>query len=193
MKTWHKRAIIIIVIIGIIVCVKSCIDKKDADITLAYIGEGFVDRVAFDENKDELLNVCTDVNSDGEKCVEIMEISFNQSLSPADKDNSDKKLANALGAGVARVYFIEEKYVMANASKGVFEPLDNLGDGFKNSNGEVVAINITGNEKLAKMGIDTDKDLYLAVRVVSEMDIVLDKNIDKKHKMAMDIAEYILS
>lgn len=192
MKTWHKIALVIIVIVGILISIKSCVDKKTSDITLAYIGESFVDRELFDKSVTDLSSVCTDVNSDGEVIIDIMEISFNDSLSEADKQNSESKLTNAIGAGVARVYFIEEKYLINNASSGFFADLSQLGEGFKNASGETVAISIKGNEKVASLGIDTSKNIYLAVRIVSEIDAVMDKNIEKKHSMAMDIAEYIL-
>lgn len=192
MKKWHKIALIIIVVVGVLVSIKSCVDKKDADITLAYIGDGFVNRELYEENVKLLQDICTDINSDGEVNIGLMEISFNEALSQADKQNSDSRLANAVGAGAARVYFIEEKYVISNASSGVFEDLSQLGDGFKNAAGEVVAINIQGNERAKMLGIDTEDEIYLALRLVSEMDTVTDKHIGKRHAMAWDIAEYIL-
>ncbi|MGM9551413.1 MAG: hypothetical protein ACI3XA_04075 [Clostridia bacterium] len=192
MKKWQKIIVAVIVIFGVIVCVKSCSDKKEADIILAYIGSDFVDYNAFDENSASLEEVCIDVNGDGEKIVEVMEISFNNSLNQADLQNSSQKMARAVGAGVARVYLLEESFVINNASKGVFCDLSALGDGFKNSDGEVVAINVEGNKKVEKMGINT-KNLYMAVRIVSEIDTVSDKNIDLKHQCAMNIAKYILS
>ena len=192
MKTWHKWALIIVVIVGVLISVKSCMDRREADITLAYIGDSFIDRELFKENVQLLHSVCADINSDGEINVDMMEISFNEAISQADKQNSDGKMANAVGAGVERVYFMDEKYVMNNASSGVFQDLSHLGDGFKNAEGKVVAIKITGNEKVKRLGVDTDGDLYLAVRVVSEIDALTDKNIENKHAMAMDIAEYIL-
>ncbi len=193
MKSWHKIALTIIVVVGILISIKSCVDKKDADIILAYIGDGFIDREMFEENVSFIENICNDINSDGEVNIDMMEISFNDSLSQADKQNSNSKMANAVGAGVARVYFIEEKYVVNNASSGVFADLSALGDGFKNSSGEVVAISIRGNEIVKMLGIDTEEDIYLAVRIVSEMDALYDKNIEAKHILAMDIAEYILN
>ncbi len=192
MKTWHKTALIVIVVVGILISVKSCVDKKTADITLAYIGESFVDRELFSKNVSSLSAVGSDVNSDGEVIIDIMEISFNDSLSEADKQNSESKLTNAIGAGVARVYLIEEKYLINNASSGVFAELSQFGEGFKNADGEVCGISVKDNEKVKSLGIDTSKNLYLAVRIVSEIDALMDKNIEKKHSMAMDIAEYIL-
>ena len=192
MKTWHKIAIITVIIVGILISVKSCVDKRDADITLAYIGSEFIDCELFNENVKALHSVCSDINADGELVVDIMEISFNDSLSQADKQNSDSKLANAVGAGAARVYLIEEKYLMNNASSGVFADLSHLGDGFKNASGEVCGISVKGNTKVEKLGIDASGDIYLAVRIVSEIDALTDKNIEKKHALAMDIAEYIL-
>lgn len=193
MKTWHKIALAVIVIVGVLISVKSCVDKRNADIILAYIGDSFVDREGFEENVGDVEKLCEDINSDGEVHVDLMEISFNEELSQADKQNSEGKLANAVGAGAARVYFIEEKYVMNNASSGVFADISHLGDGFKNASGEVVAISIKGNEKVQKLGIDTSGDLYLAVRIVSEIDTVIDKNIEAKHSLAMKIAEYVLN
>lgn len=193
MKSWHKIALAIIVIVGILISVKSCVDKKDADITLAYIGDGFVDREMFEENIGFVERLYEDINADGEVTIDMMEISFNESLSQADKQNSGGKMANAVGGGAARVYFIEEKYLVNNASSGVFSDISALGDGFRNSEGEVVGISIKGNEKVGMLGIDAAEDIYLAVRIVSEMDELADKNIEAKHILAMDIAEYILN
>lgn len=194
MKTWHKWALIIIVVVGVLISVKSCVDRKTPDITLAYIGDGFLDRQAFEENKGIVLGRAgADINGDGEFNADMMEISFNDSLTEADKQNSERKLTNALGVGVARIYFIEGKYLMNNASSGVFEDISRFGDGFKNASGEVVGIEITGNEVAESLGVDITGDIYLAVRIVSEIDTLTDKNIEKKHALAMDIAEYILN
>ncbi len=193
MKSWHKIALAIIVIVGILISVKSCVDKKAADITLAYIGDGFVDREMFEENIGFVERLYEDINSDGEVTIDMMEISFNESLSQADKQNSGGKMANAVGGGAARVYFIEEKYLVNNASSGVFSDISAFGDGFRNSEGEVVGISIKGNEKVGMLGIGVAEDIYLAVRIVSEMDELADKNIEAKHILAMDIAEYILN
>ncbi|MBR5535634.1 MAG: hypothetical protein IKU60_03190 [Clostridia bacterium] len=193
MKAWQKWALIIAVVIGILVAVKSCVDKREPDITLAYIGDNFIDRSMYDENVDCLHSVCRDVNSDGEIHVDIMEISYNESLGQSDRQNADGKLMNAIGYGAARVYFIEEKYAMKNASGGFFADISHLGEGFKNADGQTVAISIKDNEKAESLGIDTSGEIYLAVRVISEVDNITDKNINAKHSLAMDIAEYILN
>lgn len=193
MKTWHKIALCVIVVIGVLISVKSCVDKKDADLTLAYIGEGFVDYSAFENGRAALEALCEDVNSDGEVAVNLLEISFNEQLAQADRQNAYQKMTNAVGYGAARVYILEEQFVISNASSGVFADLAELGDGFKNADGETVAISVKGNEKVKKLGIDPDADLYLAVRIVSEIDAVTDKDINKKHACAMKVAEYILN
>lgn len=193
MKTWHKVAIAIIAIVGVLVSVKSCVDRKTPDLTVAYIGHGFVDYNAFDKNAGSISHLCNDINNDGEINIDIMEISFNDSLAPSDRQNSQQKLANAVGMGAARLYFIEEDFVVNNASSGVFADISTLGDGFRNSDGEVVAISIKGNEKVQQMGIDTDCELYLAVRIVSEMDVITDKTIASKNETAINIAKYILN
>lgn len=193
MRRQTKVLIAIVVFLGLIVCVKSCIDRKTPDITLAYIGDGFIDRTLFEENMKNLSPFCADIDSDGEINIDMMEISFSEELGQADRQNASQRMANAVGAGVARVYFIEEKYVINNASSGVFADIAALGDGFKNAEGQVVAVSVKGNEKVRELGIEPDEDLYIAVRIVSEIDEVTDKNISAKHASAMKIAEYILS
>lgn len=193
MKTWHKWVLAIIVIVGIIVCIKSCMDRKTPDLTIAYIGEGFVDREAFDENKGLITPLCEDIDSDGEINIDVMEISFNEELTHADKSNAQSKMTNAIGAGAARLYFIEESYMMQNASTGFFADISSLGGGYKNTDGQVVAISVKGNKKLDRMGIDTESDIYLAIRVVSEVDTITDKKIAEKDKSAWNVAEYILN
>lgn len=192
MKRWHKIALLVIVIIGVLVSVKSCVDKKEADLTVAYIGNEFIDRDAFSLGSEALGEVVGDINSDGEFVIDIMEISFNESLTSQDKSNATQKLTNALGMGVARLYFIEEVYVIANADKGVFEDLSHLGDGFRNSDGQVVAIELTDKAVYENLGLPEEERLFVAVRVVSEIDEATDKSIGKKHKAAMDAAEYVL-
>ncbi len=193
MKTWHKIALCVIVVIGVLISVKSCVDRKEADLALAYIGEGFVDYSTFENGRTDLEKLCEDVNSDGEVVVDLIEISFNEELGQADRQNAYQKMTNAVGYGAARVYILEEQFVISNASSGVFANLAELGDGFKNADGETVAISVKGNERIKKLGIDPDEDVYLAVRVVSEIDTVTDKDIDKKNACAMKVAEYILN
>ena len=111
----------------------------------------------------------------------------------AHAKNDDETMTNAVGYGAARVYILEEQFVISNASSGVFANLAEFGDGFKNADGETVAISVKGNERIKKLGIDPDEDVYLAVRIVSEIDMVTDKDIDKKNACAMKVAEYILN
>lgn len=193
MKTWHKTILIIIVAIGVFICVKSCVDKREADITLAYIGDGFLDRAMFDAGIEDLDEICGDINKDNAVQIDMMEISFNESLTQSDIQNSRQKLASALGAGVARVYFIEEKYLINNAESGIFADMSHFGDGFKTGGGKVVAISLKGNEKAKRLGIDTEGDIYIALREVSEMDAVLYKDLELKNKAAENIVKYILS
>ncbi len=196
MKTWHKIALAIIAIVGVMLCVKSCVDKKQPDLTMAYIGNGFVNLEKYEESVGELYDYCTDVNNDGETVVDIMEISYNKELSQADKSNSSQKMANAVGNGAARLYFIEEEYVKKNLDVGVFEDLTDFAtDGdtvIKDSDGRVVAIGVFGNEKVAKIGIEPEKNLYLAIREITEMDNVWRDNVQGENAAARNVAKYIL-
>ena len=193
MKTWHKVAIVIIVIVGVFLCVKSCIDKKDADLTVAYIGHDFVQRETFEQNMHEYASLCTDITGDGEIYIDMMEISFNEDLPEGDKQSAWSKLTSAVGAGIARLYFIEESYIRSNADEGFFADISHLGNGITNSKGQVVAISLKDNERVKLFGIEPKEDLYLAVRIVSEMDISTDKNIEAKNSSAHKIAQYIIT
>ncbi len=190
MKKWHKVALILAVVIGIAVCVKSCVGKVEADIFIAYIGNNFVSQEKFNENVKELENVCHDLTDDGVVNVSLMEIVFNEDL---NQEEARRKMTNAIGLGTARVYVLTAPYVILNSAYDVFEDLSHFGDGFKNADGQTVAISLEGNEKAEKLGFPKNERLYLAVRKVSEMDSAMDKDIEKKHDCAMKIAEYILN
>lgn len=193
MKKYYKQIFAVIIIIGILVCFKSCIDKKEADITVAYIGYDFVSRNLFEENIQTVARDCEDITGDGEFVVDLMEISFHESLNEADKSNSQGKLTQAVGMGSARVYFIDEEYVLKNKDAGVFADISVLGNGIENENGETVAISLCGNEKISLLGVENGENMYLAIRIVSEMDVAFDENIEKKNDAAWNIAKGILS
>lgn len=196
MKTWQKIALVIIAVVGVALCIKSCVDKKQPDLTMAYIGNGFVNLEKYEESVGELYDYCTDVNNDGEVVIDIMEISYNKELSQADKSNSSQKMTNAVGNGAARLYLIEEEYVKKNLDVGVFADLSDIAGDYDsvitNSSGEVVAIGVFGNEKVARLGIEPEKNLYLAVRKITEMDNVWRENVQEESAAAMNVAGYIL-
>lgn len=194
MKKRYKIILAVIVAVGIAVSVKSCVDREKADLTLAYVGHNFVNRTLFEENRAELCEAVGDVDKNGKAVCGIMEISFNEELSSADRSNSDRKLAAAVGQGEARVYIMEKSFVMKNRDSDVFADLSEFsGERILNSAGEAVGIDISGNEKLKNLGIDCGEGMYLALRRVSEMDAVWDKNIDETDKAARRAAEYLLS
>ncbi len=193
MKKYYKYIIGAVVIIGLVICFKSCIDKKESDVVIAYIGNDFVNRELFEENISLITDECTDITGDGEFTVELMEISFNEALGYADKSNSDKKLANAIGMGTARLYIMDKNHVLSDKEDGVFADVSHLGEGIRNSAGQTIAISLKGNANLKKIGIDSNEDLYLAIRIVSEVDKAMDKNIAKKDEAVRNMAEAILS
>ncbi len=196
MKTWHKIAIAIIVIVGVIVCVKSCMDRKSPDLTIAYIGEDFVNRESYDENVTKLYPFCSDITGDGGISIDIMEISYNDELSHSDKSNSNQKMTNAVGNGAARLYFIEEEYVTKNLDVDVFYDMTNLYDGKRNvitnSSGQIVAISVKGSKKVAELGIEPKENLYIAIRKITEMDDFWVDSVKEQNASAINIAKYIL-
>ncbi|MCD8048099.1 MAG: hypothetical protein LUG52_00560 [Clostridia bacterium] len=195
MKKWQKIALVIIVVLGVAVCVKSCVDKTDADLKIAYIGYDFIVSDTFDENADEISSLVGDINGDGEAIVDIIEISFNDSLSESDLENSRQKKTSALGSGTSRLYLIDKEFIDAEASSDyeIFADISSLGEGITNSAGQTVAISLEDNEKVKLLGVRDTTDLCLALRVVSEMDTVLYKNIEEQNAAAKRVAEWILS
>ncbi len=192
MRVKYKVILTLIVVIGVIISVMSCVNKEEADVTVAYIGYDFVNSEAFEKNSKAMEEVIKDITGDSVKHIDLMEISFNDELSAADKSNSTQKLANAIGAGNARVYFIHEDFVLKNMENGVFCDISSLGEGIE-QDGKVIAISLKGNKKLEGMGIKTDEKMYIAVRSITEIDEKADKNIKEKHESAMNIAKFILS
>ena len=193
MKKRYKWMFAIVFVVGILICIRSCMVKEESDLTVAYIGYDFVNRSAFEENIYAFTQGCEDITGDGKFNCDIMEISFNDELGTADKSNANQKLANAVGMGKARLYFISEDYVRRNTEAGVFADISSLGEGVKNKKGETIAISVHANKKLLSLGINPDKNMYLAIRIVSEMDTATDKNIQKKDDAAWIIAKNILS
>lgn len=196
MKTWHKIAIAVIVVVGIAVCVKSCVDKKEPDLTMAYIGKQFVNRDVYEENVKDLYGACKDITGDGEISIDIMEISYNDELSHADKSNANQKMTNAIGNGAARVYFIEKEYVEKNLEVGVFEDLTDFdvsgGKAVRDSSGKVVAIGVEGNKKVRALGIEPTDELYVAIRKITEMDEFWVKDVKTQNESARNVVKYIL-
>ncbi len=194
MKTKYKVILALIVAVGIAVSIKSCVDREEPDLTIAYVGHDFVNMTLFEENRGELEEIIGDVDGNGKAVCEMVEISFNENLSTADLSNARQKLANAVGQGSARVYIMEKSFVEDNKDNEVFADLSYLsGDGITNSEGETVGIDVSGSEIPAMLGIENTQELYLAVRKVSEMDHVWDKNIDETDAAARRAAEYILN
>ena len=193
MKTWQKWALLLVVVFGLIVCIRSCMIKKEPDITIAYIGAEFVNTEKFEKSVTSLEKSIEDINSDGDVNIELMEISFNESLGYADKSNSSQKLANAVGMGTARVYIIDKEYVLKNKDSGVFANVAELGDGIETKDGLTIAVSLEGNKKVREMGIEPKEGLYLAIRKVTEIDQASDKSIHKKDAAAWHIAKYILA
>ncbi len=197
MKTWHKIAIAIIVIVGIVICIKSCVDRKQPDLTIAYIGEDFVNRESYDKNISKLYELCSDITGDGSISIDIMEISYNDELSHSDKSNSNQKMTNAVGNGAARLYFIEEEYVTKNLEVDVFYDMTELYDGkrsvIKNPSGQIVAISVKGSKKVAELGIEPKENLYISIRKITEMDTFWINNVEEQNASAINIAKHILA
>ncbi len=195
MKTWQKIALVVIVVLGVAVCVKSCVDKTEADLKIAYIGYDFIISDTFDENAEEISSLVGDINGDGEAIADIIEISFNDSLSASDLENSRQKKTSALGSGTSRLYLIDKEFVDQEAQSDyeIFADISSLGEGITNSKGQTIAISLENNEKVKLLGVRDTTNLYLAIRVVSEMDGILYKNIEEQNAAAERIAAWILN
>ena len=150
-------------------------------------------RELFEENINLITKECSDLTGDGRFNVELMEISFSEQLGYADKSNSTQKMTNAIGMGTARLYIMDKSHVLSNKDKGVFADVSHFGEGIVNTNGETVAVSLKGNKILDKLGIDSTEELYLALRIVSEVDAVMDKGILKKDEAVRKMAEAILN
>jgi len=187
-----KIFIAIVVIFGVIVCVRSCVTRVSPDLTVAYIGYDFVNKEAFNASE-EAKSAVGDLNGDGQVKIEIMEISFSETLGSGDFQNSKSKMAAAVGGGTARLYFMDKAFIDKNIDSGVFGDITSLGDGLKDSSGAVVAIDISGNENVKSLGIENTEDMYLCVRVVSELDEAYNKNVASEDAAARRLAEWILS
>lgn len=192
-KKHYKIIFAVIAAVGVLISVKSCIDRKKADLTIAYIGYDFIDKTVFASNSADLCANVGDIDGDGTARVAVMEISFSERLNDADFTNSQKKMASAVGSGAARVYLIDKAFAEKIKSSMVLAPLTEFADeGIKDPDGNIVAVDISDNPRLKEMGVSDTEDMYLALRVVSEMDVATNKRIGEIDAAARRAVKWIL-
>ncbi len=189
----------IAVILGAAVAVKSCVERVKADITVSYIGESYFDSELFYENSSLLDEAVGDVNGDGKINTEIVVISIGTSLTSSQEQANLAKMSVSMGQGESRVYLMDKVYCQRYADEEILADLSDfradssVTDVLVNSSGKVYGISVEGNPLVEKLGLSDTKDVYLALRSVTEMDSVNFKNIEKIDEAAKNTAKLIIS
>ncbi len=192
----------VVALIGIIVAVRSCARRVEPDLTISYIGENYFNSDAFYENVSTLKDAVGDINGDGKKEIELAVISFTTNLTASQEQSNNIKLQMSMGQGQSRLYLMDKQYcqhyidendeipVLADLTDYAPEGVKTLAD----SEGRVRGIDVSGSRVLAKLGLSDSKDVYIAMRTITEMDYVNFKNPtpEEMNKAAEDVLMYIL-
>ncbi|MDO4563543.1 MAG: hypothetical protein Q4C12_06875 [Clostridia bacterium] len=190
---WHTIASVAI-IITLFLGIKSCVDKVEPDVSIAYIASGYVNTEMFDDGKRALEKLVGDINGDGKEDVFLNAIMFSDEVNPQMTAALTTKAMFAIAAGESRVYILDLEHCETYADSGAFEPLEKLGytDGLRNEKGELYAVRLEHNERLNKLGFNDKIELYAALRVIAETDAG-NKNIENITQGARKIFEYIMN
>ncbi len=188
--------LIILTLIGVLVAVRSCTDKVEADLTIAYIGEGFFNSDVFYPASDEIEKAIDDINGDGERNIELVTITFNNNITASQEQSNMAKMTFAMGQGQSRLYLFDKNYCNYYADNEILADLSAFaGDNevLVNGEGKVYGISVTDNPVLKRLGLDGG-EVYASIRAITEMDYVNYKNPgpEEMNKAAEDVLLYIL-
>ena len=190
--------LVIITVIGIIVAVRSCTEKVDADLTIAYIGDELFNSDVFYPAAPEIEAEIDDINGDGKRKIELVTITFNKNITFSQEQSNMAKMTMSMGQGQSRLYFMDKEYCERYADSEILMDISDIAGGrevLTNEQGKVYAISMNGNNNLRRLGLIDTSEVYAAVRAITEMDYINFKNPgpEEMNEAAMDVLMYILN
>lgn len=196
-----KRLYVILVILtllGVIVAVRSCTERVEADLTIAYIGEKLFNSDVYYPAAEEIEAEIDDINGDGKRKIELVTITFNNNLTSAQEQSNMAKMTMTMGQGQSRLYFMDKNYCEYYADDEILADLSAFAEGndvLINDQGKVYGVSVADNAVLKRLGMDDSEGVYAAVRAITEMDYVNYKNPgpEEMNKAAEDVLLYLLN
>ncbi len=188
--------LIVLTFIGVLVAVRSCTERVEADLTVAYIGEGLFNSDVFYPASHEIEDVIDDINGDGERNIELVTITFNNNITASQEQSNMSKMTLTMGQGQSRLYFFDKNYCNYYADSEILADLSDFAgdnDVLVNSEGKVYGVSVSNNPVLKRLGLDGG-EVYASIRAITEMDYVNYKNPgpEEMNKAAEDVLLYIL-
>lgn len=177
-------------LIVLAVSVKSCVERVEPDLTVTYIGSGYIDDAVFTQNSAQISAINGDVNGDGQESVICVPISFADSADMQVQSANMMKAELSVSMGESRIFLMEREYCERYAQYEIFEPIGDLApekEGLRDQNGQVIALPVD----VSDLGYMGKEPVYLLLRSVTENDQRTLKNIDAMDAAARKVAAYL--
>ncbi len=106
---WHVLVAVLLICMAV-VSIHSCVNKKSIDMYVLYMVNGAYSKQATEQLALKLENYVDDIDSDGEKRVQIIEISFSDVLDRNDlaQESALTRMVGQISAGPALFYVFDD-------------------------------------------------------------------------------------
>ncbi len=184
---WHLIFFLIVALCTAYVVVKVTEDKS-ADLIVGYFGTQYANDQTFNDNLPMWKELLHDSNEDGEKNATMYTIIYDR------QRDIDEGFADIVDSDQYELYISTKETFENFEDKSRFEDvetyLDTQGEKapmLKDSSGRIYAISIEDNDYAAYMGLNSSKDIYIAVAAPKKGD-----ELTTNMKNARNIAQYII-
>ena len=135
---YHKWLIILggIIVLFVVIAVVQMFSKPDADVDLMFVGPWYLSSENKDELEESIRSIAEDYNGDGEKAVDILELTLksltmgeggDQKTMYYDEYNSAmQRFQTELRAGDSVIYFLHKEFYETARDAGVLAPLSEV-------------------------------------------------------------------
>ena len=184
---WHLIFFLIVAICTVYVVVKVTEDKS-ADLIVGYFGTQYANDQTFNDNFPMWKELLHDYNEDGEKKAAMYTIIYDR------QRDIDDDFPDVVDSDQYDLYISTKETFENFEDKTRFEDveayLDTQGEKapmLKDSSGRIYAVSIEDNDYATYMGLNSSKDIYIAVAAPQKGD-----ELTTNKKNARNIAQYII-
>jgi len=165
---WHLLAAVLIICM-LVVAVSSCIKKESIDMYVLYMVNGAYSSQATEELVKKLENYVDDVDGNGEKRVQVISITFSDTVGRTDQSQEATlaKLVGQIASGPALFYiFDDENYqALKEAQVQIFDQIDQIDQKCPYLQDDRYSATEAGFFKDVNGWAENGKKLYFGIRV----------------------------
>lgn len=184
---WHLIFLLIVALCTIYVVVKVNEDKS-ADLIVGYFGIQYANDQTFNDNLPMWKELLHDSNEDGEKKAAMYTIIYDR------QKDIDDDFIDVVDSDQYDLYISTKETFENFEDKTRFEDIETYivtqgekAPMLKDSSGRIYAISIEDNDYATYMGLNSSKDIYIAVAAPKKGD-----ELTTNKKNARNIAQYII-